>query len=126
MLVMTRRLHRIRLAPVRAASAVGCALVLFVPSAHGFALHSAWPGGVATVGYDSPGSLRAALARFPGVVVRRVPQLRVAEVRPRAPLPAFAAAVSRLPGIRYVERLAPRQSASEPAFGRVAHRATAL
>jgi subtilisin family serine protease len=113
---MTRPLHRIRLTPVRAASAVGCALVLFVPGAHGLARRSAWPGGVATVGYDSPGSLRAVLARFPGVVVRRVPQLRVAEVRPRGPLPAFAAAVSRLPGIRYVERLAPRESASEPAL----------
>src|SRR5207244_7088636 len=102
--------------PVRAALFAGCALVLFVPSAHGFVKQRLWPGGVATVGYSSPEALRAALERDPGVVVRRVSALRVAEVRPSGSISAFADHVSRLQGIRYVERLAPRESAAEPAL----------
>ncbi len=77
---------------------------------------SAWPRGVAVVGYRSPAALRFALARFPARIVDRIRALKVVEVRPEASLPRFAASLSRLPGITYVERVAPRVSTAEPAL----------
>jgi subtilisin family serine protease len=66
------------------------------------------------VGYSSPQALSAAIARYPGVVLRRLPALRIAEVQPYAP--GFVPAVPALPGIRFVERLRPRRPAVDPAL----------
>ena len=66
------------------------------------------------VGYNSPQALSAALARQPGVVLRRLPMLGVAEVQPYAP--GFASAVTTLPGIRFVEGLRARRPAVDPAL----------
>jgi subtilisin family serine protease len=52
--------------------------------------------------------------RHPADVLRVVPALRLAEVRPSAA--GFARAVRGLPGIRFVERLRPRRSVAEPAL----------
>jgi subtilisin family serine protease len=79
-------------------------------------LLTAWPAGAAVVGYRSPEALDAALSRFPARVVRRVPALDAAEVRPAGGVREFAAAVSRLPGITYAERLVPRSPAAEPSL----------
>jgi subtilisin family serine protease len=86
------------------------------PTAH------AWPRGEATVGYSSLPALRSALAQYPARVVRRVPALHVVQVRPAADAASFAANVSRLPGIRFVQATAARHEHAEPAlalpFGR--------
>jgi subtilisin family serine protease len=66
------------------------------------------------VGYRSPQALSAALARHPGVVLRKLPALGVAEVQPFAP--GFAPAALSLPGIRFVEQLRPRRPAVDPAL----------
>jgi hypothetical protein len=78
--------------------------------------HVAWPNAVAVVGFQDDASLRAALARFPARVVRRIPELRAAEVRPRGSLSRFASGVSALPGIAYVEPRRRREPAVEPAL----------
>jgi thermitase len=85
-----------------------CALPLSVAAAPGATLPTV------DVGYSSPQALSAALAGRPGVVLRRLPALSVAEVQPDAP--GFARAVRNLPGIRFVERLRPRRSAIDPAL----------
>lgn len=85
-----------------------CALPLSVAAAPGAALPPV------AVGYSSPQALSAALADHPGVVLRRLPELRVAEVQPYAP--SFARALPGLPGIRFVERLRPRRPAIDPAL----------
>src|SRR5712691_7203555 len=66
------------------------------------------------VGYSTEAGLHAALAAHPGVVVRRLGPLHVAEVRPAAP--GFARAVRALPGIRFVARIRSRRSAVDPAL----------
>ena len=66
------------------------------------------------VGYRSESALRAALARHPAQVVRVLKALHVVEVRPAAT--GFAAAVRRLRGIRFVERVRPRGSTNDPAL----------
>src|SRR5436190_10167883 len=76
-----------------------------------------WHRDVAVVGYGSPAALRDALRRHPAEVLRRIPALRVAEVRPRRSLSSFAAALRREAGILYVSPLAPRTSRTEPAVG---------
>ena len=68
------------------------------------------------VAFRDEASLRAALQRFPGRVVRRIPALGAAEVQPRGTLSGFAAGVSNRPGITYVERLHSRRPAVEPAL----------
>ncbi|MDQ2982752.1 MAG: S8 family serine peptidase [Actinomycetota bacterium] len=75
-----------------------------------------WPRGVAVVGYGSPGALREALNRRPGRIVRRIPKLRVAEIKPAGDVRAFATALAAQPGITYVERLARRFDLAEPAL----------
>jgi subtilisin family serine protease len=86
------------------------------PTAH------AWTAGGVSVGYSSLPALDSALARYHVRIVQRLPALRVVEVRPSGDPAAFAAAVSRLPGIRFVQRLATRRDHMEPAlalpFGR--------
>ena len=85
-----------------------CGLPLSVAAAPGAALPPV------AVGYSSPQALSAALADHPGVVLRRLPELRVAEVQRYAP--SFARALPSLPGIRFVERLRPRRPAIDPAL----------
>jgi subtilisin family serine protease len=95
----------------------GIVCLLAVSSASGASSAQAWPHGTTTVGYSSEVDLAAALRRHPGTVLQRIKPLHVATIRPLGSVPAFAAALSREPGIRYVERAAPRQSAAEPALG---------
>jgi subtilisin family serine protease len=77
---------------------------------------AAWPGGVVVVGYGTRISLEDALNRNPGTVVRRLPALRAAVVRPVAAPADFAARVSRRAGISYVQPLRRREPAVEPAL----------
>jgi subtilisin family serine protease len=74
------------------------------------------------VGYSSLPALRAAIAQYPARVVQRVPALHVVQVRPAGDAAAFAANVSRLPGIRFVQATSTRHEYAEPAlalpFGR--------
>src|SRR5689334_8897984 len=97
--------------------AIACAagVLLCAPGAQASASR-AFAGGTATVGYRSPSALRAALRREPAAVVRLVPALRVAELRPRGDVERFARTLRGEPGIRYVEPLAPRESTAEPAL----------
>jgi subtilisin family serine protease len=67
----------------------------------------------AVVTYDSPAALRAALKRYPARVIRRIPDVRSVEVRPRN-AGEFAAGISKLPGIVDVDVPERRFSASEP------------
>jgi subtilisin family serine protease len=76
----------------------------------------AWPRAEATIGYSTPSALRTALARFPAVIVHRVPALHVAEVRPLGSIDAFAGNILGRPGIRFVQRLALRDEKVEPAL----------
>src|SRR2546428_10911327 len=67
-----------------------------------------------SVGYRSEADLARAVAGGRAQVVRLVPRLRVAEVRPR--VAGFTAAARRIDGIRYVERVLSRSLYSEPAL----------
>lgn len=77
---------------------------------------SAWPRGTAIVAYASEPALRAALSAQPAQVVRRLPALRVVEVRPRGDLIRFVDAVERLGGILDVDPRVGRRSYDEPAL----------
>ena len=66
------------------------------------------------VGYTSPAALAAALAAHPAVLVRSLPALRVAEVRPSGDAAAFRRALRGRPGIRYVDAVSGRRTADEP------------
>jgi subtilisin family serine protease len=66
-----------------------------------------------SVGYASPAALTAALATEHAGIVRRVPALRIARVRLDE---GGAATLTRLPGIRFVERVTQRANAAEPAL----------
>lgn len=81
-------------------------------------------GSTAIVGYRSEVALKAALAKYPGTILRRLAVLGAAEVRPHIPLARFAASVRRLPGIAYVQRPRPRTEAAEPALLTAPSRAT--
>ena len=72
--------------------------------------------GNAVVSYTSEGALRQALERHPGQVVRRIPALGVAEVRPAGDAVTFALELAREPGITQVERTSPRRSSAEPSL----------
>ncbi|MGH3072474.1 MAG: S8 family serine peptidase [Gaiellaceae bacterium] len=75
-----------------------------------------WPSGSAVVSYESERAFAAALARHPATVVRRLPALRVAAVRPRGDVGLWAAEIDAEPGILRVERAAARRSLVEPAL----------
>ncbi len=103
------------------AAGAGLAIVAASPAAAGQlgatgTSARAWPRAEATIGYTTPAALRAALVLCPAQVVRRIPALRVAQVRPAGSVDGFAANISRLPGIRFVQRLALREVNSEPAL----------
>jgi subtilisin family serine protease len=75
-----------------------------------------WPGGTAVVSYGSEAALAAALERHPAQLVRHIPALRVATVRPQGDVARFAAAIDAEPGILRVERASARRSLVEPAL----------
>lgn len=66
------------------------------------------------VGYSTPAALAAALEAHPAVLLRSLPALRVAEVRPSGDAAAFARALRARPGIRYVDAVSARRTADEP------------
>lgn len=80
------------------------------------AARSAWPNGTAVVTYSTPDALAQALSRRPATVVRRIPALRAAVLRPRGDLGRYAAALASEPGILRVERASLRRSLVEPAL----------
>ena len=80
---------------------------------------AAWPSGTAVVSYESEQALTAALDRHPAAIVRRVPALRVAALRPAGDVARFAARLDAEPGISRVERAAARRSLVEPALASV-------
>jgi len=75
-----------------------------------------WPSGTAVVSYESEQALAAALARHPATIVRRIPALRVAALRPTGDVARFAARFDAEPGIARVEKAAARRSLVEPAL----------
>ena len=68
------------------------------------------------VGYSSQQALSQALARFPARIVQRLPQLGAVSVDPEMHRDHFAAGVSALPGITFVNGLRARNFHSEPAL----------
>jgi subtilisin family serine protease len=100
-----------------------CVAALFVSTAPAAAapagvahLDARGRGGTAIVSFRDERALRSALAQVPARVVRRLPALRTAEVRPQGSLARFAARLSRLPGIASVQRVRTRRAAVEPAL----------
>jgi len=80
----------------------------------------AWPSGTAVVSYESEQALAAALERRPAQIVRRIPALRVAVVRPHGSVDRYALKIGSEPGILRVERAAARRSLAEPALASLA------
>ncbi len=74
------------------------------------------PVGSVVVTYRNTEALAAALRAQPAAVLRRLPALRAAVVRPAGDVAAFAATVAALPGIERVERQVTRRPAAEPAL----------
>ena len=68
------------------------------------------------IGYSSQEALSRALATFPARIVRRLPQLGAVAVDPEMHRDHFAAAVSALPGISFVNGLQARRFHAEPAL----------
>jgi len=79
-----------------------------------------WPSGTAVVSYESEHALAAALERHPAELVRRLPALKVAAVRPSGSVERFAQRIGAEPGIVRVERAAARRSLVEPALASLA------
>lgn len=77
---------------------------------------AAWPRGAAVVMYANEPALVRALERHPATVLRRVPALRVALVRPAGNVERYALRLADEPGILRVERPAARRSLDEPAL----------
>jgi subtilisin family serine protease len=96
-----------------AASLIAVALCCAAPSLGSAAHGSAAPARF-SVGYGSESALRRALGREPGLVLRRVSPLHVAEVRSAEP--GFASGLRKLPGIRFVQGVRARRSDAEPAL----------
>ncbi|MGZ8782228.1 MAG: S8 family peptidase, partial [Gaiellaceae bacterium] len=86
------------------------------PSARDTANPALWPSGTAVVSYESEQALAAALVRQPAEVVRRIPALGVAALRPAGSVGRYARRIGSEPGIIGVERAAPRRSLAEPAL----------
>ena len=73
-----------------------------------------WPSGTAVVSYESDQALAAALDRHPAQLVRRIPALRVAALRPSGSVARFAQRIGAEPGITRVDRAASRRPLVEP------------
>ena len=108
---------------VRALSASALGVVALAPVAAGSRVGPAgadrWtiaPTRTAVVGYGSLAQLGHALRGRRGTVVRAIPELGVAEVRPAAQPRYFASATARLPGIEYVEPTVTRDAQADPAL----------
>ena len=104
-----------------AVAAVAGLTALLLPAAQtaaatGVSAGAAWPRGTAVVSYASESALRAALAREPAAVLRRIPALRIAVLRPPDSPDRFAQRLARLPGITSVEREVGRTPYVEPAL----------
>ena len=106
-----RLVNRIGLAVLATLAFAGSALGARDPGAS-----AVWPSGTAVVSYETERALEAALARHPAVVVRRIPELRVAAVRPAGNLARYVQRIDAEPGIVRVERAAARRSLVEPAL----------
>ena len=106
-----RLVHRFSLAVLVGLLLVGSALGARDP---GGPTH--WPDGTAVVSYESENALAVALERHPARVVRRIPSLRVAALRPAGSVEAFARRFGAERGIVRVERAAARRSLVEPAL----------
>lgn len=74
-----------------------------------------WPGGTAVVGYRTAADLQRALDGRPARIVRSIPALKVAELRPRQAVASYAAWIALQPGITSVERRRARAPQTEPA-----------
>lgn len=74
------------------------------------------PTGSTVVSYTSEAAFRQALKRHPARVVRRIPALGVALLRPAGDSARFAREIAREPGITRVERTATRRSKAEPSL----------
>ncbi len=110
---MANHRHRIGSTLPAALGAAAAALLLSTPGT----LAKPKPvAGTALVGYRTPAVLRAALAHGQASIVRDLPALEVAEVRPSGNLARFLSRIAQRPGIRFVERPVPRWSAAEPAL----------
>src|SRR4051812_16047264 len=90
---------------VRALSAAALGLVALAPAATssrgGAGASDRWtlaPSPTAVVGYGSRAALERALRKHPGLILRTIPALGVAEVLPRVPPRYFASATDDLPG----------------------------
>jgi subtilisin family serine protease len=77
---------------------------------------ASWPNGAVVVTYASDAALADALARHPAAVLRRLPALRTAALRPAGDVGAYAARVAAEPGIGRVARAVPRRALAEPAL----------
>jgi subtilisin family serine protease len=108
---------------VRALSAAALALVVLAPAAtssrggeDGTDRWAVAPSPTAVVGYDSRTALQQALRLHPGIVLRTIPALGVAEILPNARPRYFASATADLPGIEYVEPPVVREEHVDPAL----------
>jgi hypothetical protein len=117
------RLRLSRLHPLRGLSLAAAGLAVLTPvaaSSQGRAgaadRWDAAPVPTAVIGYRSQADLARALRLHPGVVLRTIPALGVAEVLPRTPARNFAQATGRLRGIDYVEPPVTRSDDAEPAL----------
>jgi subtilisin family serine protease len=75
-----------------------------------------WPAKTVVVGYASDQALADALRGGSATLVRAIPGLRAAELRPHRDAAAFAAALVGLDGIDYVQPPAARHAFVEPAL----------
>ena len=106
--------------------AVGAACVVAwaaAPCVSSAATETSTVRGHVAVGYRSAADLNAALRATRGRLVRRIPALRVAEIDLRGMSPA---GLARCRGIRFVNGLAARRSAAEPALAVPAGRTAPL
>jgi subtilisin family serine protease len=95
---------------LRASAATGFAVLALLGSSA--ADHSTADGGRFAVGYTTHRALALAVHRSNATVLRTLVPLRVAEIRG-----GDIAALRHAPGIRFVQRVAPRGAAAEPALG---------
>ncbi len=117
------RLGITRTRAVRGLSVAVLGLVALAPAASGSRAGAdaadrwnAAPSPTAVVGYRSQAALARVLRLHPGLVLRRIPALGVAEILPRAKPQFFANATADLRGIDYVEPPVARMDDSEPAL----------
>ena len=94
-------------------------LLAAVPAAQGTVstpVRSDWQERIVVVGYETERDLRAAAVDQRARIVRVIAPLRVAELRASSRPERLAADVARAPGITFVDRLAAREEANEPAL----------